>query len=56
MVDDRRTVAIAQTFGVPVVTSETGAEILSDRKWVTYFIINNFSGPIFEAIHKSIHE
>lgn len=55
VVDDPDTLAAAQTFSVPVITSETGAEILSDTNWETYFIMNEFDGPIFKAIQKTKH-
>lgn len=54
--DDPNIIALAQTFGVPVETSETGTEKLAEREWITYFIISDFSGPIFEDLQKSIHE
>lgn len=54
--NDTETIALAQSFGVPVETSDTGIEKLSEREWITYFIINDFNGPIFEELQKSIHE
>lgn len=55
VVDDPDTVVAAQTFGVPVITSDTGADIISDTNWMTYFVLNDFDGPIFKAIQKSKH-
>lgn len=55
VVDDPVTVSAAQTFGVPVISSETGAEIIGDTAWTTYFIMNDFDGPIFKAIQKTKH-
>ncbi|XP_073843943.1 epithelial cell transforming 2 pebble isoform X4 [Musca autumnalis] len=46
-------VEAAHTFGVPVITSETGLELINDYDWRTYFILNEFEGPVYEAIHKS---
>lgn len=55
VVDDNTVVEAARSFGVPVLTSETGLEILTDNEWTTYFVMKEFDGPIFEAIHKSKH-
>lgn len=55
VVDDPESLAAAQTIGVPVITSETGAEIISDTNWYTYFVMNVFDGPIFKAIQKTKH-
>lgn len=55
VVDDNSIVEAARTFGVPVLTSETGLEILTDNEWTTYFVMKEFDGPIYEAIHKSKH-
>ncbi|XP_055911417.1 protein ECT2 isoform X3 [Eupeodes corollae] len=55
VVDDNSIVDAAKTFGVPVLTSETGLEILTDNEWITYFVMKEFDGPIYEAIHKSKH-
>ncbi|XP_011293557.1 protein ECT2 isoform X2 [Musca domestica] len=46
-------VEAAHTFGVPVITSETGLELINDCDWRTYFVLNDFEGPVYEAIHKS---
>ncbi|XP_067014278.2 protein ECT2 [Anabrus simplex] len=43
----------AQSFGVPVVISETGREFLNDGTCDTVFVVKNFSGPVFNAIHQS---
>lgn len=53
VVRDDPTVEAAQTFGVPVITSETGLELINDYDWRTYFILAEFEGPVYEAIHKS---
>lgn len=55
VLDDEGTVKAAQNFGIPVITSETGSEYILDDDWVTYFVVNQFDGPMFEAIHKSKH-
>lgn len=53
---DPDTIALAESFGVPVETSDTGIDKLAEREWITYFIVSDFSGPIFEELQKSIHE
>lgn len=53
--DDPKTVEVARTFGVPVISSETGEEFLTDTSWLTYFIMNDFEGPLFEAIQATGH-
>lgn len=52
-VNDAATVAAAHSFGVPVITSETGLEIINDYDWRTYFIVRDFESSLYEAIHKS---
>ncbi|XP_075160430.1 epithelial cell transforming 2 pebble isoform X3 [Haematobia irritans] len=53
VVQNDAAVEAAHTFGVPVITSETGLELINDCDWRTYFILNEFEGPVYEAIHKS---
>ncbi|XP_013101165.1 protein ECT2 isoform X3 [Stomoxys calcitrans] len=53
VVQNDAAVEAAHTFGVPVITSETGLELVNDYDWRTYFILNDFEGPVYEAIHKS---
>lgn len=45
-------VKIAGGFGVPVLTSETGEEFLTDKLCITYFIIKEFEGSIFDHLWK----
>lgn len=52
-INDASIVEAAQTFGVPVITSETGLELINDYDWRTYFILSEFESPAYEAIHKS---
>lgn len=49
---------VAKSFQVPVVLSETGLELLVDKpeKVVTYFILDDFEGPIFETLSKTKHK
>lgn len=42
-----------QKFGVPVVTSETGQEYVSDSAFCTYFILSDFENPVFEELDKA---
>lgn len=56
VVDDQITLAAAKSLNVPVVTSETGSEFIEDNTWTTYFILNEFEGPLYEAIYKSKHK
>ncbi|XP_055621069.1 protein ECT2 isoform X2 [Toxorhynchites rutilus septentrionalis] len=55
VVQDKATQAAAQSFKVPIVTSETGAEYVSDTSYVTYFILNDFEGPVYDTIYRSKH-
>lgn len=56
VVDNQESQKSAKSFNVPVITSETGSEFISDDCWTTYFVLNSFDGPIFEAIHKTKHK
>jgi hypothetical protein len=40
-------------FGVPVVSSTTGAEFINDGSWDTVFVLEDFNGPVYDAIHRS---
>lgn len=55
VVDDNDTVQAAKRLNVPIVTSETGAEIATDTTWTTFFVMRNFEGPMFDAIRKTKH-
>ncbi|XP_052872644.1 protein ECT2 [Anopheles cruzii] len=56
---DATTVAAAQTFQLPVVTSDTGAEYLAcdddggDDSLNTVFVLNDFEGPVYDAINRA---
>lgn len=50
---DAATVATAHTFGVPIVTSETGEEYAQDQSCTTIFVLNSFEGVVFNALYKS---
>lgn len=51
--DDHEIRDAAQLFQVPVESSTTGEEFISDDSWTTYFILSNFDGPIFDNINKA---
>lgn len=57
VVDDEETLAAAKHFKVPILTSETGEEYalaIDDKdKWITYFVLKDFEGPMFNALSKS---
>ncbi|XP_050719774.1 protein ECT2-like isoform X2 [Eriocheir sinensis] len=53
LADDAETVEAAQKFGIPVVTSETGQEYVSDPAFCTYFILSDFENPVFEELDKA---
>lgn len=53
--DDPALGAAAQQFSVPVLKSETGLEYIEDTAYCTYFILKQFEGPEYDALHKSAH-
>ncbi|XP_076645862.1 protein ECT2-like isoform X1 [Halictus rubicundus] len=53
--DDPALGAAAQQFSVPVLTSETGLEYVEDTTYCTYFILKQFEGVEYDALHKSAH-
>lgn len=54
VVDDPETLTAAKHFKVPILTSETGSEYALEKDtWITYFILKDFEGPMFEALSKS---
>lgn len=53
--DDPALGAAAQQFSVPVLKSETGLEHVEDTTYCTYFILKEFEGPEYDALHKSAH-
>jgi hypothetical protein len=46
----------ANSFRVPVLHSDTGLELISDNKWITYFVLAEFEGQIYETLSKSKHK
>ncbi|XP_069689583.1 protein ECT2 isoform X2 [Periplaneta americana] len=51
--NDSRIIEAAQVFGVPVVSSASGSEFINDGSWDTVFVLEDFVGPVYEAIHAS---
>jgi protein ECT2 len=51
--ENQEAVDAAKIFNVPVLTSETGKELIADETWTTYFILKVFEGPIFDDIYKA---
>uniref|UniRef100_A0A182MAM4 Uncharacterized protein n=1 Tax=Anopheles culicifacies TaxID=139723 RepID=A0A182MAM4_9DIPT len=51
---DVATLAAAQSFKLPIVTSDTGAEYIGDEDSITtVFVLNDFEGPVYDAIYKA---
>ncbi|XP_042228864.1 protein ECT2-like isoform X2 [Homarus americanus] len=50
---DVETLDAAKKFNVPVVTSETGLEFVSDLTYCTYFILADFENEEFEELNKA---
>ncbi|CRK99989.1 CLUMA_CG013280, isoform B [Clunio marinus] len=53
VVDDDEVASAAKLFNVPVLSSETGKEFCDDDTWMTYYILKEFEGPIFENIYRA---
>lgn len=51
--EDEKVIEAAKVFNVPVLTSETGRELVADDSWTTFFILASFEGPIFDYIYKA---
>ncbi|EDV40056.1 uncharacterized protein Dana_GF24148, isoform A [Drosophila ananassae] len=49
---DAETLLAAESFGLPIVTSDTGLDILGESEWRTFYVLDDFEGASFEAIHK----
>ncbi|XP_017843904.2 protein ECT2 isoform X2 [Drosophila busckii] len=49
---DADTLRAAESYGMPVIISETGLELLGDAMWRTYYVLQDFESDNFEAIHK----
>lgn len=51
--NDLSTLQTAQKLGVPVIISDTGLDYITDEKWLTYFILDDFEGPAYAAINNA---
>ncbi|PSN46974.1 hypothetical protein C0J52_11128 [Blattella germanica] len=51
--EDSKILEAAQAFGVPVVSCTNGSGFINDGSWDTVFVLDEFSGPIYDAIHRS---
>ncbi|XP_062134543.1 protein ECT2 isoform X4 [Drosophila sulfurigaster albostrigata] len=49
---DAGTVQAAESFGMPVIQSQTGLDIINDTEWRTFYVLQDFEDEIFDAIHK----
>ncbi|XP_016973168.1 protein ECT2 isoform X4 [Drosophila rhopaloa] len=49
---DADTLRAAESFGLPIVTSDTGLDIIGESDWRTFYVLDDFEGASFEAIHK----
>nr|CAH7740851.1 unnamed protein product [Callosobruchus chinensis] len=53
LADDSALRTVAESYGVPVVTSKDGQEYTHDDTCSTIFVLENFEGNVFEKLHKS---
>lgn len=53
--EDAATCKAAQSFGIPILTSDTGLEYIGDTSCTTVFILDSFDGPNFKQLYKSPH-
>lgn len=53
LADEVETLEAAKKFNVPIVTSETGLEYVSDLSYCTYFILADFESDEFEELNKA---
>ncbi|XP_034656900.1 protein ECT2 isoform X3 [Drosophila subobscura] len=49
---DAGTLLAAESFGLPVITSDTGQDIADDKEWRTFYVMEDFEGDSFQALHK----
>ena len=56
VIEDEATILAAQQLNLPIVTSATGSEYIADDSWITFFILREFEGPIYDAIYRSKHK
>ncbi|KAG0717993.1 Protein ECT2 [Chionoecetes opilio] len=53
LADDAETIEAAKKFNVPIVTSETGQDYVSDSVFCTYYILSDFETSVFEELDKA---
>lgn len=53
LIHDQELMAATKLLNVPVITSETGKECLAENNCITYFILSEFEGPIFQSLYKA---
>ncbi|XP_030571503.1 protein ECT2 isoform X1 [Drosophila novamexicana] len=49
---DADTLQAAESFGMPVIHSETGLDVINDMDWRTFYVLQDFEDDIFDTIHK----
>ncbi|KAG5896615.1 hypothetical protein JTB14_009526 [Gonioctena quinquepunctata] len=49
---DAKLHSVAETFGVPVVTSKDGQEYAHDESCQTIFVVDNFEGDVYNKLNK----
>ncbi|KRF85036.1 protein ECT2 isoform X4 [Drosophila virilis] len=49
---DADTLQAAESFGMPVIQSETGLDVINDMDWRTFYVLQDFEDEIFDTIHK----
>lgn len=53
---DTESYQAAQELDLLLVISDTGAEYLNDYSYVTYFVLHDFEGPVYDMIYKTKHK
>ncbi|EDW30464.1 GL17822 [Drosophila persimilis] len=49
---DADTLLAAESFGLPVITSDSGLDTADDKEWRTFYVMGDFEGDNFQALHK----
>lgn len=55
LINDEKILTAANSFNVPVITSETGIEFIKETQWTTYYVMREFDGEHFNVIRKTKH-
>lgn len=53
LANDSETQAVAQTFGVPIVSSKDGQDFAQDDSCSTVFVLEEFEGDVFNRLYRS---